>query len=103
MPLTQLGHDGRPSVVPCTAGSRDSGRRRAHKPSGEPSQDRITSVASWQDSPYFTGAERAASALVDAVLQPPADGWRVSDGLYAQAAEHYEGQPSTTRPNRSPP
>ncbi|MFE0105879.1 carboxymuconolactone decarboxylase family protein [Streptomyces sp. NPDC059009] len=54
------------------------------------SQERITSVASWQDSPYFTGAERAALALVEAVLQPTADGERVSDELYALAAEHYE-------------
>ncbi|MFG2128870.1 carboxymuconolactone decarboxylase family protein [Streptomyces sp. NPDC048751] len=54
------------------------------------SEERITSVASWQDSPYFTGAERAALALVEAVLQPSADGERVSNELYAQAAEHYE-------------
>ncbi|MFI2205487.1 carboxymuconolactone decarboxylase family protein [Streptomyces sp. NPDC020192] len=54
------------------------------------SEERITSVASWQDSPYFTGAERAALALVETVLQPSADGERVSGVLYAQAAEHYE-------------
>ncbi|KUL36910.1 alkylhydroperoxidase [Streptomyces sp. NRRL F-4489] len=53
-------------------------------------EERITSVASWQDSPYFTAPERAALALVDAVLQPSADGERVSNELYAQAAEHYE-------------
>ncbi|GHC77073.1 carboxymuconolactone decarboxylase family protein [Streptomyces flavofungini] len=54
------------------------------------SEERITSVASWQDSPYFTSAERAALALVEAVLQPATDGERVSDELYAQAAEQYE-------------
>ncbi|MFI6054877.1 carboxymuconolactone decarboxylase family protein [Streptomyces violascens] len=54
------------------------------------SEERITSVASWQDSPYFTGAERAALALVEAVLQPAAHGERVPDDLYARAAEHYE-------------
>ncbi|MEV5595358.1 carboxymuconolactone decarboxylase family protein [Streptomyces sp. NPDC052496] len=54
------------------------------------SEERITSVASWQDSPYFTAAERAALALVEAVLQPSAAGERVSDELYAQAAELYE-------------
>ncbi|MEU7576890.1 carboxymuconolactone decarboxylase family protein [Streptomyces sp. NPDC041068] len=54
------------------------------------SEERITSVASWQDSPYFTGAERAALALVEAVLQPSAHGERVSDELYARAAELYE-------------
>ncbi|WP_369194326.1 carboxymuconolactone decarboxylase family protein [Streptomyces djakartensis] len=52
-------------------------------------EERITSVASWRDSPYFTGAERAALALVEAVLQPSADGERVGDELYALAAEHY--------------
>ncbi|MGW2378140.1 MULTISPECIES: carboxymuconolactone decarboxylase family protein [Kitasatospora] len=54
------------------------------------SQERITSVASWQDSPYLTAAERAALALVEAVLQPSSQGERVPDELYAQAAEHYD-------------
>ncbi|WP_030674277.1 carboxymuconolactone decarboxylase family protein [Streptomyces sp. NRRL B-1347] len=53
------------------------------------SDERITSVTSWQDSPYFTAAERAALALTEAVLQPSAHGERVSDELYAEAAEHY--------------
>ncbi len=60
------------------------------------SEERITSVASWQDSPYFTGAERAALALVEAVLQPSAHGERVSDELYAQAAAHYEAKALAT-------
>lgn len=60
------------------------------------SEERITSVASWQDSPYFTGAERAALALVEAVLQPSADGERVSDELYAQAAAHFEAKALAT-------
>ncbi|MEV0317787.1 carboxymuconolactone decarboxylase family protein [Streptomyces sp. NPDC050658] len=54
------------------------------------SEERITSVASWQDSPYFTGAERAALALVDAVLKPSAEGERVSAELYAEVAGHYQ-------------
>lgn len=53
-------------------------------------------MASWQDSPYFTGAERAALALVEAVLQPSAEGERVSNELYAQAAEHYEAKALAT-------
>ncbi|MEV0122194.1 carboxymuconolactone decarboxylase family protein [Streptomyces sp. NPDC050703] len=60
------------------------------------SEERITSVASWQTSPYFTGAERAALALVEAVLQAPSHGERVSDELYAQAAEHYDAKALTT-------
>ncbi|MFI6845059.1 carboxymuconolactone decarboxylase family protein [Kitasatospora sp. NBC_00085] len=59
-------------------------------------EERITSVSSWQDSPYFTGPERAALALVEAVLQPSAHGERVSDELYAQVAEHYDPTALTT-------
>ncbi|MEV6395779.1 carboxymuconolactone decarboxylase family protein [Streptomyces sp. NPDC051907] len=54
------------------------------------SEERITSVSSWQDSPYFTGPERAALALTEAVLQPSAHGERVSDELFAEVCEHYD-------------
>ncbi|MGK5642410.1 carboxymuconolactone decarboxylase family protein [Streptomyces sp. URMC 126] len=54
------------------------------------SEERITAVSSWQDAPYFTPAERVALALTEAVFQPSAHGERVSDELYAQAAEHYD-------------
>ncbi|GHG54518.1 carboxymuconolactone decarboxylase family protein [Streptomyces griseocarneus] len=60
------------------------------------SEERITSVSSWQDAPYFTGAERAALALVEAVLQPSAHGERVSDELFAQVSEHYDPKALTT-------
>ncbi|OLT37991.1 alkylhydroperoxidase [Actinomadura sp. CNU-125] len=53
------------------------------------SDERITAVASWRDAPYFTGAERAALALVEAVLTPNAGGERVPDDLYAEASGHY--------------
>ncbi|MES9522803.1 carboxymuconolactone decarboxylase family protein [Streptomyces capoamus] len=62
---------------------------------GEP-EERITSVASWWDSPYFTAAERAALALVEAVLQPSPGGERVPDELYARAAAHYGGKALAT-------
>jgi AhpD family alkylhydroperoxidase len=54
------------------------------------SEERITAVASWRDAPYFTDAERAALALVEAVLTPNPHGERVSDELYAEAAQHYD-------------
>ncbi|WP_329386335.1 carboxymuconolactone decarboxylase family protein [Streptomyces sp. NBC_01716] len=63
------------------------------------SDEQITSVASWRDSPYFDSAERAAPALVEAVLQPSADGERVSDELYALAAEQYEPRALATLMN----
>lgn len=56
---------------------------------GEP-EERITAVATWADAPYFTEAERAALALVEAVLQPSRLAERVSDDLYAEAAKHYD-------------
>ncbi|MGY2026746.1 carboxymuconolactone decarboxylase family protein [Nocardia gipuzkoensis] len=34
------------------------------------SEERIAAVATWRDAPYFTDAERAALALVEAVLRP---------------------------------
>ncbi|MEH1124393.1 carboxymuconolactone decarboxylase family protein [Micromonospora sp. CPCC 206061] len=54
------------------------------------SEERITAVATWQDATYFTEAERAALALVEAVLQPSAHSERVTDELYARVSEHYD-------------
>jgi len=59
--------------------------RRAGQP-----EERITAVASWQDAPYFSAAERAALALTEAVLHPNPHGERVPDDLYAEAARHYD-------------
>lgn len=61
------------------------------------SEERITAVASWQDAPYFTPAERAALALVEATLQPAPHGReRVTDELYAEAAKHYDNKAIAT-------
>ncbi|MEV0381534.1 carboxymuconolactone decarboxylase family protein [Nonomuraea sp. NPDC050643] len=54
------------------------------------SEERITAVSSWRDAPYFTGPERVALELVDAVLTPNPSGERVPDDLYAKAAVHYD-------------
>jgi alkylhydroperoxidase family enzyme len=63
---------------------------------GEP-EDRIDALASWWDAPYFTDAERAALALTEAVLQPsPAGEEKVTDELYARAAEHYDPEALAT-------
>ncbi|MEO3783758.1 carboxymuconolactone decarboxylase family protein [Actinocorallia sp. B10E7] len=59
-------------------------------------EERITAVASWRDAPYFTGAERAALTLVEAVLTPAPHGERVPDELYAQASEHYDDKALAT-------
>nr|WSX50684.1 carboxymuconolactone decarboxylase family protein [Streptomyces sp. NBC_00974] len=61
------------------------------------SEERITAVSSWMDAPFFTDAERAALALVEATLQPAPHGKeRVSDELYAEAARHYDEKALTT-------
>ncbi|MGW1230050.1 carboxymuconolactone decarboxylase family protein [Streptomyces sp. NPDC002530] len=54
------------------------------------SEERITAVATWHDAPYFTPAERAALAVVEAVHTPNPAGERVPDALYAEAAAHYD-------------
>ncbi|MFF7176892.1 carboxymuconolactone decarboxylase family protein [Streptomyces sp. NPDC008121] len=60
-------------------------------------EERITAVASWQDAPYFTDAERAALALVEATLQPAPHGReRVTDELYAEVARHYDDKALAT-------
>jgi alkylhydroperoxidase family enzyme len=59
-------------------------------------EDRITAVASWRDAPHFTPAERAALALVEAVLTPSPHGERVTDELYAEASAHYDDKALTT-------
>jgi alkylhydroperoxidase family enzyme len=60
------------------------------------SEERITAVASWQDAPYFTGAERVALALAEAVLTPSPRGERVPDDLYAGASAHYDDKALAT-------
>ncbi len=61
------------------------------------SEDRIASVATWWDAPYFTDAERAALALTEAVFQPNAQGQeRVPDDLYAKASKHYDKRAMAT-------
>ncbi|MEV1119699.1 carboxymuconolactone decarboxylase family protein [Actinosynnema sp. NPDC049800] len=60
------------------------------------SEERITAVASWPDAPHFTAAERAALALVEAVLTPNPHGERVTDDLYALASAHYDDKALAT-------
>ncbi|NBE50638.1 carboxymuconolactone decarboxylase family protein [Streptomyces boluensis] len=55
-------------------------------------EKRITAVATWQDAPYFTDAERVALELVEAVLNPNPFGERVSDELFAKASALYDDE-----------
>lgn len=61
------------------------------------SEDRIASVATWWDAPYFTDAERAALALTEAVFQPnPRGEERVPDDLFAEVSKHYDQKALST-------
>lgn len=61
------------------------------------SEERIATVATWWDAPYFTEAERAALALTEAVFQPhPRGDERVPDELFAEVAKHYDDKALST-------
>lgn len=61
------------------------------------SEERIATVATWWDAPWFTDAERAALALTEAVFQPNARGdERVSDDLFAEVSRHYDQKALST-------
>lgn len=61
------------------------------------SEERIATVATWWDAPYFTNAERAALALTEAVFKPNTRGEeRVSDDLFAEVSKHYDEKALST-------
>jgi AhpD family alkylhydroperoxidase len=68
----------------------DGGARTAQK-AGE-STERLFAVAAWREVPYFTGAERAALALTEAVTRLSDRSDPVPDEVWAEAAEHYSEQ-----------
>lgn len=52
--------------------------------------ERLMAVGAWRDSAVFTGPERAALALTEAVTCLDNGGTGVSDEVWAEAAAHYE-------------
>ena len=54
--------------------------------------DRIFAVAAWRDAPFFTEAERAALALTEAVTRLADTADPVPDGVWEEAARHYDEQ-----------
>ena len=54
--------------------------------------DRIFAVAAWRDAPFFTGAERAALALAEAVTRLADVADPVPDAVWEEAARHYDEQ-----------
>lgn len=65
-----------------------SGSRGAKK-AGE-TDDRLFAVAAWRESPHFTGPERAALALAEAVTRLSDRPDPVPDEVWNEAARHYD-------------
>jgi AhpD family alkylhydroperoxidase len=52
--------------------------------------ERLDTVAAWRDTPFFTGAERAALALAEAATRLADQPDPVPDEVFQQAAAHYD-------------
>jgi AhpD family alkylhydroperoxidase len=62
---------------------------RDAKKAGE-TDERLSTVATWHDSPYFSDAERAALALTEAATRLSDRADPVPDDIFDEAAKHYE-------------
>ena len=62
---------------------------RDAKKAGE-TDERLSTVAAWHDSPYFSDAERAALALTEAATRLSDRANPVPDDIFDEAAKHYE-------------
>ena len=62
---------------------------RELKAEGE-SDERIFMVGAWREAPYFSGAERAALALTEAVTRLADRSDAISDEVWEEAARHYD-------------
>ena len=51
---------------------------------------RLFAVAAWRQAPYFTGDERAALALAEAVTRLSDRADPVPDAIWEEAARHYD-------------
>lgn len=60
----------------------------ALKGAGE-SDERLTAVAAWRETPFFTSAERAALALAEAATRISDRADPVPDEIWNEAARHY--------------
>ena len=64
---------------------------RAARKAGETDQ-RLFTLAAWQDTPYFTEAERAALALTESGTRLADRNEAVPEEVFNQAAKHYDQQ-----------
>jgi AhpD family alkylhydroperoxidase len=65
------------------------GHVHAAKKHGE-TDDRLAVVAGWREAPFFTGAERAALALAEAVTRLHDGAEPVPDAVWDEAAREYD-------------
>lgn len=64
---------------------------KALRKEGE-SEERVFAVAAWRETTYFTGAERAALALTEAMCRMADASEPVPDDVYDAAAAHFDEQ-----------
>ncbi|HWH93481.1 MAG TPA: carboxymuconolactone decarboxylase family protein [Baekduia sp.] len=64
---------------------------KAARKAGE-SEDRLFAIGAWRETPYFTGAERAALALTEALTRLPDRPDAVPDELWDEVCEHFDEQ-----------
>ncbi|MEU7897363.1 carboxymuconolactone decarboxylase family protein [Nonomuraea sp. NPDC049152] len=64
---------------------------KALRKTGE-SDERLFTVAAWREAPYFTGEERAALALAEAVTRLCDRAEAVADEVWREAACHFDEQ-----------
>jgi AhpD family alkylhydroperoxidase len=62
---------------------------KAARKAGE-SEERVFAVGAWRETPFFTGAERAALALTEALTRLADRSEAVPDELWAQVSEHFD-------------
>jgi AhpD family alkylhydroperoxidase len=62
---------------------------RELKKAGE-SDERVFAVAAWRDTPWFTGPERAALALTEAVTRLADRSDPVPDDVWGEVSKHYD-------------
>ncbi|PDS81512.1 carboxymuconolactone decarboxylase family protein [Rhizobium sp. L43] len=67
------------------------GHPRIAKKLGE-TNERLFAVSAWRDTPYFSGAERAALALTEAVTRVSDRADPVPDEIWDEATRHYDGR-----------
>ena len=53
---------------------------------------RVAAVAAWDEGPFFSPAERAALAFTESMTRLSEGAPRVSDDVWADAAEHYDAE-----------